>query len=470
MKRILALFPFVTVLLFMLGVVPVMADDDVMITRDGSMIPVKVEVISTSEVTFVDLKHKKRGRQKAPADFVYMILKEKGSNIFFDEEGNQMTSPVVKFDKKKDNVIFLNRCEMYVIYNISVGKDEVKYQLKDKKKAPWETIKKSEIFMILNSDGTTTLYNNAYQEKRKKSVSAINSPQNAPTTLMASSAMPVASKPSQVSASSSIQSSTVPSGQQLVTANMDQTQYTPAPPEMSPTDLEMAVNAVNPYILYRKGSMVEYRLEYNGKPAKVGFIKVPTAFSGYLRQIVEDEKIVNGQLVTFIRQEEYNSKHELSKWIPNSYKERVFQTEIDPSGTYHFTHNLGEDRLTPIEKRQGYGLLVPGNMQPGMQLQSSTLYDVAKGALGTFKRESVYSNWKVIGEEQVETPVGTFNCMKLTGKISVRLNKEKKYTEKNITCWMARGIGIVRYERTLRNDNGSEEEPLIFYLNAIDLK
>ena len=78
---------------------PVAADDDVMITRDGSMMTMKVEKISSSQVTFTDLKHKKRGRLNAPADFVYMIMKEKGSNIFFDEEGNQTTSPAVKFDK-----------------------------------------------------------------------------------------------------------------------------------------------------------------------------------------------------------------------------------------------------------------------------------------------------------------------------------------------------------------------------------
>lgn len=446
-----------------------MADDDVMITRDGSMIPVKVEVISSYDVTFVDLKHKKRGRQKAPANFVYMIMKEKGNNIFFDEEGNQMTSPVVKFDKK-DNVMFLNRCEMLVIYNVSVGKDEVKYQLKDKKKAPWETIKKSEIFMILNSDGTTTLYNNNYQKKQKKSVSTIKSQQSQPTTLIASSTKMPESKTLLTSASPSAQVAPSVAGQQLVTANMDQTKFTPASPEMSPTDLEMAVNAVNPYTLYRKGSMAEYGYEYKGKPFKVGFIKINTPTSGYLRQIVEDEKIVNGQLVAYIRQEEYNSKHEPSKWMSDSYKQRIFPTEIDPSGTFHLTHNLHEDNLTPIEKRSGYCLLIPGNMQPGMQLQSSTLYDSSKSAVGTFRKETMYSNWQVVGEEQLETPAGTFNCIKLTGKISQKYNREKKYTEKNVTCWMARGIGIVRYEVIIGNGEKPGEGPLIIYLNAIDLK
>lgn len=69
---------FFLTMLFVLAAIPLLADDIVMITRDGSMIPVKVEKISSSQVTFIDLKHKKRGRLNAPTDFVYMIMKERG--------------------------------------------------------------------------------------------------------------------------------------------------------------------------------------------------------------------------------------------------------------------------------------------------------------------------------------------------------------------------------------------------------
>ena len=152
-----------SLLAFTMTTVDVMADDDIMITRDGSMMEVKIEKISTSQVTYLDLKNKKRGSQNKSTDFVYMIIKEKGNNIFFDEDGNQMTSPVVKYDKK-DNIMFLNRGEMFVIYNVSVSKDEVSYQLK--KKGSYQKIPKSQVFMIRNSDGTTTLFNDSYQEKR----------------------------------------------------------------------------------------------------------------------------------------------------------------------------------------------------------------------------------------------------------------------------------------------------------------
>lgn len=157
---------FLGVVFFLFSAIPVMAgDDDIMITRDGEMKPVKIERISKSQVVFIDLKHKKDGSQTHPTDFVYMIMKEKGNNIFFDEEGSQMTSPIVKYDKD-DNVMFLNKGEIRVIYNMSISKDEITYQLKNKKSEPFVNTPKSDVFMVLNSDGTTTLYNESYFEKQ----------------------------------------------------------------------------------------------------------------------------------------------------------------------------------------------------------------------------------------------------------------------------------------------------------------
>lgn len=152
------------IIVFLLLAMSAFADDDIMITRDGEKKKVKIERISPSQVTYIDLKQKKRGNQDVSTTFVYMILREKGKNIFFDEDGNQMTSPVVKYDKK-DDVVLLNKGEMVVVYNLSTSKDELKYQLQDKKKAPWVNTPKSEVFMVMNSDGTTTLYYEANKQK-----------------------------------------------------------------------------------------------------------------------------------------------------------------------------------------------------------------------------------------------------------------------------------------------------------------
>lgn len=155
-----------TCIFFLLAVPVVAGEDDIMITRDGNMVPVRIVRMSASEVTYVNLDQKKRGNLTVPADFVYMIMKEKGNNVFFDEEGNQTTSPAVEIDKK-DNVMFLNSGKMVVVYDVSVGKNEVNYKLRDKKKEPFKTIPKSDLFMIRNADGTTTLYNDSYQERKK---------------------------------------------------------------------------------------------------------------------------------------------------------------------------------------------------------------------------------------------------------------------------------------------------------------
>ncbi len=433
------------------------ADDDIMITRDGSMMTVRVEKISSSQVTFIDLKHKKRGRLSAPTDFVYMIMKEKGNNIFFDVDGNQTTSPAVKLDKK-DNVMFLNSGKMFVIYNVSVGKDEIIYQTKDKKKAPQYKVSKSDVFMILNSDGTATLYNDSYEKRQAEQTAA---PAKT-TTLLATPAVqtPQATSPQPeltVTTSMADQSQGTNSKQLLAAATVE-TDFTPAP-DMAAADIEMKVNAVNPYTLYRKGSVAEYCFQRNGQQ-----LHNPT----FYQQIVSDEKIEDGMLVAYIKGAQFNKQHEPSKGVDASFKDCVFPVEIDTAGNYHLTHNIVQDNRL-ITKRRGYGVLIPGLMLPGMPLKTSTLYDDVRNTFsGTWHFETAYSDWQVVGEQKITTPAGTFDCVKLTGHIAERVGVNGKYTGKKITCWMARGIGIVQYESIA--DSDKKNEPFVVYLNKIDIK
>jgi hypothetical protein len=453
------------ILIGLLTTINVLADNDVMITRDGAMIEVKIERISASQVTFVDLKHKRKGSQNAPSDFVYMIMKEKGNNIFFDEEGNQSTSPVVKFEKK-DNVMFLNRGEMLVVYNVSVGKDEISYQQKDKKKAPWIKVPKSEVFMIINSDGTRTLYNDSYQERQKKQKQEQQRLQEEERQrqqqLLQQQRQLQQQQSSSVPATSQQQTNTSDSSnQQLLASGTANTDFTPVP-SMASSDIEMAVNVKNPYTLYRKGSVAEYCFQYKGKQSQ--YMGGPT----YVQQIVADEKIENGLLVSYIKQAFFNKKHEPSKGVSGSYKDYLFPTEIDTSGTYHLTHNIMQDFIF-VTKRSGYGILVPGDMKPGMKLKCSTLHDNTKNGFGaTIKLETVYSDWQVVGEQQITTPAGTFDCVKLTGRIAQKNNSILPNSGEQITCWMARGIGIVQYETI--SDSDKKREPYILYLNKLELK
>ena len=165
MKNLITLF---TLIFMSLAVYA--GDDDIMITRDGNFTKVKVVMINNESVTYVDLKNKKRGEQTVSTDFVYMIKKEKGNNIFFDSDGNQTTSPVQKLEDKA-NIIYTNDGKVFNAYNLSVNRDDVKYQLKDKKKEPVQTMAKSNIFMISYADGTNTVIT-TYKPKQQAQLPA----------------------------------------------------------------------------------------------------------------------------------------------------------------------------------------------------------------------------------------------------------------------------------------------------------
>lgn len=180
---------FLLLFLFLVSANVFAGDDDMLVTRDGTITPVKIVKISTQDVTYLDLSKKKRQRTAATS-FVYMIMKEKGNNIFFDEEGNQMTSPVVKFDKK-DNVMFTNDGKIFPIYEVSIGKDAITYKLQGKKKAPVETKAKSEVFMIRNADGTSTVFTAPTANQQEKSLTQAPVANNTYTQPVA---MPVVAK------------------------------------------------------------------------------------------------------------------------------------------------------------------------------------------------------------------------------------------------------------------------------------
>ena len=252
-----------------------------------------------------------------------------------------------------------------------------------------------------------------------------------------------------------------PAAKSLLASIVTGTTFHPAP-DLHPVAIEMAVNEKNPYTLYRKGSIAEYCFQKNGKPAKWWGV------ASYLQQIVADEKIENGLLVSYVKQALLNKKHELAKGIAATYKDYVFPTEIDTAGTYHLTHNFMHDTYI-LSKRRGYAMIVPGDMDQGMNLQCSSIHDNAKNAFGGLVRmETVYSNWQAVGKQQLTTPAGTFDCIKLTGRIAQKVGESGRFSGQQVTCWMARGIGIVQYE--VIEDSDKKHEPFVVYLNRLDLK
>ena len=414
-------------------------NDDVMITRDGSFINVKVLRISSSDVSFINLDKKRQGELKAPADFVYMIMKEKGSNVLFDEEGNQMTSAHVKLDKK-DNVLFLNNGKFFPVFNVEIGKNDISYKLKDSKKAPVEKVAKDEVFLLKNSDGTTTLFNNKYVEKLRKAKAAAQAKAAAAPTLPGAQ-MPTAQP--------------APATPNVATGGL---KFSPAP-ALSDDEIIRRVYAKQPYTLYGKGTVAEYIIMKGDKQSV--FMGLPT----YVQQVVAEEKVSNGLLGVYVKQVLLNKKHEPSKGISAAFKSYYYPTEIDTAGTFHLTHDISRDFVL-LTSRQGYAMLLPSMPNVGDKLKCGTIADNSKNLFGgTVKLKAEYTDFYVDGTETVTTPAGTFDCIRLKGKVFEDNSAYK--VNYQYTWWLARGVGFVKYE--MLNVEGKEPNvPTTILLNKLE--
>ncbi len=414
-------------------------NDDVMITRDGSFINVKVLRISSSDVNFINLDKKRQGELKAPTDFVYMIMKEKGANVLFDEDGNQMTSAHVKLDKK-DNVLFLNNGKFFPVFNVEIGKNDISYKLKDSKKAPVEKVAKDEVFLLKNSDGTTTLFNNKYVEKMRKAKAEAQAKAAAAPTLRGAQ-MPA--------------TPAVPATSNVATGGR---QFSPAP-ALSDDEIIRRVYAKQPYTLYGKGTVAEYIIMKGDKQSV--FMGLPT----YVQQVVAEEKVSNGLLGVYVKQVLLNKKHEPSKGISAAFKSYYYPTEIDTAGTFHLTHDISRDFVL-LTSRQGYAMLLPSMPNVGDKLKCGTIADNSKNLFGgTVKLKAEYTDFYVDGTETVTTPAGTFDCIRLKGKVFEDNSAYK--VNYQYTWWLARGVGFVKYEM-LNVDGKDPKVPTTILLNKLE--
>lgn len=436
-------------------------NDDVMITRDGSFINVKVLRISSSDVNFINLDKKRQGELKAPTDFVYMIMKEKGANVLFDEEGNQMTSAHVKLDKK-DNVLFLNNGKFFPVFNVEIGKNDISYKLKDSKKAPVEKVAKAEVFLLKNSDGTTTLFNNKYVEKMRKAKAEAQAKAAAAPTLPGAqmpTAQPAPALTSQAAPAPSAQAapatSTVPATPNVATGGL---KFSPAP-ALSDDEIIRRVYAKQPYTLYGKGTVAEYIIMKGDKQSV--FMGLPT----YVQQVVAEEKVSNGLLGVYVKQVLLNKKHEPSKGISAAFKSYYYPTEIDTAGTFHLTHDISRDFVL-LTSRQGYAMLLPSMPNVGDKLKCGTIADNSKNLFGgTVKLKAEYTDFYVDGTETVTTPAGTFDCIRLKGKVFEDNSAYK--VNYQYTWWLARGVGFVKYEM-LNVDDKDPKVPTTILLNKLE--
>lgn len=447
------------------------ADGDIMITRDGQFLHVKVSSITNDYITYLNVRNKKAGEVTAPIDYVYMILRDKGTSSFFDESGNQITIKKPDGDINSDEMVFLNDGKVLVVYNLTLTKDAIEYQLVNKKKAPYTRTPKNYVFLIKGAHNEITLLNDGYVKKHSEKYAVVTpravvqapevtpsqeAPQVAPSPIQES---PVATVPLEVP---SVEVAERPLlAAESLQAPAASIQFEPSP-DMAPAELERRINELNPYTLYRKGSMAEYKFQQNGKD--FAYMGGPS----YIQQIVSDERIENGLLVSYVSQKFFNKKHAPSKGLPAKYLGYLYPTEIDVNGTYHLTHDISEDCGYYIKDRKGYAILIPSKLEVGQRLPSSTIYDALGGAFGQkMKTTRIYKDFVVEKEEQAITPAGTFDCVKLVGKVEHQ-GSLGNYTVK-YDMWLARGIGVVRLDVTSINEDGSLGGMYTIYLNAVSL-
>ena len=372
---------FISAIVALLSIVstPAIAgSDDVMITRDGSFINVKVLRISNSDVNFINLDKKRQGELKAPTDYVYMIMKEKGSNVLFDEEGNQTTSSHVKIDKKESAQI------------------------------------------PTSQTATTSLTSQATPSTQ--ATPAVTTTPNTPST------------------------------------STGELKFSPAT-TLSDDEIVRRVYAKQPYTLYGKGTIAEYIIMKGDKQSQ--FMGLPT----YVQQVVAEEKVSNGLLGVYVKQVLLNKKHEPSKGISASFKSYYYPTEIDTAGTFHLTHDISRDFYL-LSSRQGYAMLLPSMPNVGDKLKCGTIADNSKNLFGgTVKLKAEYTDFYVDGTETVTTPAGTFNCIRLKGKVFEDNSAYKANYQ--YTWWLARGVGFVKYE-IINVDGKDAKVPTTILLNKLE--
>ena len=101
-------------------------------------------------------------------------------------------------------------------------------------------------------------------------------------------------------------------------------------------------------------------------------------------------------------------------------------------------NNTGADAVV-----NGTNMVMPNNVEVGQSLEDSEMdMEISAGSLNMDFYVKNF-NRKVIGEETVTVPAGTFDCIIITGESETKMMISKKATSK---LWLAKGVGLVKEE------------------------
>ena len=391
-----------------------------LLTRDGSFYDVKIEKISGNRVTFFNNRRKAQGKLKVSTRFIYAVLDEKGSNVFFDEDGRQRIVPAGN-NNMEGTILFLKNHKFFPVYDLRIDDEGLFYRVSADQHAQYYKMEREKVFMVKHEDKHVTLFTSKYGH----ALNAVLAPP-------------------------------VENSEPVSRIDVAASDFRPAP-EMEARALVDSIYRINPYTLYKPGIMLEYNLQ------KEGFLDDLHRVT-YIKTQVSDLRVKDGMLIPYVMQMIYNDDYGKVKGVPTDYYESLFPVQIDAKGYYHLTHDIMQD-LMQVDYHKGFGVLIPGDLKAGMRLPCSTLTSVGKTFSGKpVTLESTYREWHVVGETAMRTAAGYFNCMKLRGLVYERQNGKADKVYK-VACYLAKGIGIVCYDALLLD--GKETQPLTLSLNRM---
>lgn len=205
------------------------------------------------------------------------------------------------------------------------------------------------------------------------------------------------------------------------------------------------------YALTKQGAIAEYGMLYGTKHKLMGSIRIT---------VTNVSKDTNKTIVTTLHQA-LNKKGKPSKSAAFIGLGDGLQTSISiENGSYYMTQDQIFGYYKDL-KRSGYMLKIPQKLNVGDEIEGSTLSFSGKMMGTTMKNKLTYNNFKVISEEDVITPAGTFHCLKITGTVTGKC--QRMNITDNQTWWIAPNIGIVRLEANYLGD----KQQVILQLNNI---
>lgn len=205
------------------------------------------------------------------------------------------------------------------------------------------------------------------------------------------------------------------------------------------------------YALTKQGAVAEYGMFYGTKHKLMGSIRITVT------NVAEDED----KTVVTTLQQALNKKGKPSKNAAFIGLGDGLQTSISiENGSYYMTQDQIFGYYKDL-KRSGYMLKIPQKLEVGNEIEGSTVFFNGKMMGMTMKNELTYKNFKIISEEDLVTPAGTFHCLKATGTITGKC--QRMNITDNQTWWIAPNIGIVRLEA---NYLGAKQQ-VILQLNKI---